>query len=193
MRDKRVTVICFKNLGSAGPGRIDIAIVLERKRGLGGRKFSGLLGECPAALRGGFAFVPFHLQLLARRVCLPPGIGNDSNAAFQAGLVLNARGELYFAFNEEGVADAGKRFDLVEIRANRLTAKDRTFLQDGIEHARRCEINAEDGLAGDNVRNVDAEGARTDDVKIFAVFQLDFREVRRRKGRSFARQFSVAE
>ncbi len=53
------------------------------RRGLLG-EFLGAAGETLAALLGGSAFVPNRAQFFARGVGLPPGVGNDGDAAVQA-------------------------------------------------------------------------------------------------------------
>ena len=58
--------------------------------------------------------------------------------------------------DDESVVDSGQRLDGVDIRADKLAAEDRTFLKDGVQHARHGDVDAEQRLAGDDFRIVDA-------------------------------------
>ena len=112
-------------------------------RRLPGRQLLGARGETGAALLRRRALVPGHLQLLPRRPRLPPGIGDDGDAAVEAGQFLRA-------FDDEGVPDAGHGLDLVEIRADGLAREHRALLVHRPQHVRHGEVDAVDRLARDD-------------------------------------------
>ena len=83
MRDKGIGVGGFDHLGGVLEGAVDVAVFAQ---GVGGgvlRNLLGALREFGAALGGAGDLVPDNLELLARGLGLPPGIGNDRDAGFE--------------------------------------------------------------------------------------------------------------
>ena len=95
------------------------------------------------------AFVPLHLQLLARGLRLPPAVGDDRDAGQQPG-------QIGAALDDERVPHAGQRLDRVEVGAGDLAAEHRALLEHRLQHARHREVDAEERLAGHDRRVVDA-------------------------------------
>src|SRR4029077_7432333 len=98
-----------------------------------------------AALLGCGAFIPSGAKFFARGVGLPPGVGDDGDAAVEAEQVGSA-------IDGEGVADAGLGFDFVEIGAEKLSGVDGALFVDGVEYAGNLEVDAVKRFSGDDGR-----------------------------------------
>src|SRR5437773_10514421 len=82
MSDEGISVSSLDNL-SVLKSSFDVTVAPKRSHGLLFRKGFGLTRKTFAALRRRRAFVPFHFQLLARGLCLPPTIGDDRHSAHE--------------------------------------------------------------------------------------------------------------
>ena len=91
-------------------------------------------------------------SLLARRLRLPPAVGDDGDTA-EAGSVRAGPAVVRRSIDEAcftpGSALISSRFALAT-----LAAEDRALLEDRAQHARQREVDAEDRLAGDDVLDV---------------------------------------
>ncbi len=81
--------------------------------------------------------------------------------------------------NDEGVAHAGQRLDGLDIRASYSPAEDATLLKDGVEHAGHDDIDAEEGLTGDDLGVVDAGRRLADNSEALRVLERHAGEIRR--------------
>ncbi len=136
VRDKRIGIGGFHNLRRALQSAVRIAVLAKR---LGGRllgKFHCPLREPDAGLRRAVPFIPFHLQLLARRLGLPPAIGDNGDPRLER-VRFHDRARLHVAFHDKCVADAGHGFDFVQIRAHHLAREHRALLVHGEQHVRQ--------------------------------------------------------
>src|SRR2546430_17456348 len=74
--------------------------------------------------------------------------------------------------------NAAFRFDLVQVRADHLSAKDWAFLEHGVQHARHGDVDAVHRLAGDDRMIVDAWHARSNDAELAPVPERNCWEIR---------------
>src|SRR5215471_4446965 len=91
-------------------------------------KFVGLFIEVLTALLRRRTVGPGDAKFLARLLRLPPGIGNDGDAAVKAEKILRA-------FDEKGVANTRKRADFVHIGGSGFAREYGTLLENGEQHA----------------------------------------------------------
>ena len=91
------------------------------------------------------------LQLLARRLRRPPGVGDDRDAAEQPGRARVAAPSTTKACCTPGSALISSRFALSD-----LAAEHRALLEDRVSMPGTLDVDAEERLAGDDLRVVDA-------------------------------------
>ena len=186
MCEERIEVSGFDGPCGVVYGGIGVAVFADGDGGSLLGELIGAAGEEFAALLGGRAFIPGGAEFFARGVGLPPGVGDDGNAAMEAE-------EVGSAVNGEGVADAGLGFDFVEIGAEKFTCIDGAFFVDGIQHAGNFEVDAVERFSGDDGRVVDAVNRLADDFVIFGILELDGFEIRCGKCSGFFRERAVSE
>ena len=73
--------------------------------------------------------------------------------------------------------NAALRFDLVQVRADHLPAKDWAFLEHGVQHARHGDVDAVHGLAGDDRVIVDTWHARSNDAELARILERNCCEI----------------
>ncbi len=169
-----------------GEGGLHVAVApqdLGRRRPAERRRRRGKAG---ARLPGRRAFVPGHLQLVARPVRQPP-VRRDNRDAVDEPLRLRA------ALDGERVMHAAQCLDRVDIGGDEPAAEHRAFLEHGIEHAGTRHIDAEKRLALDDARVVDAALRMPDDLEILRVLQLHGGEVGDRHAGRVGGERAVAE
>jgi hypothetical protein len=71
------------------------------------------------------------------------------------------------------VAHAGELLDLVEVGGLHFSGEDGSLLDGGVQHSGQRDIDAEDGLAGDDGVGVHARLRVADDAVVLGVFELD--------------------
>ena len=151
-----------------------IAVFAQTRGRCFAAQFHRLARKAFTALLRGRAFVPFNLQRLPRFFGLPPAIGHDGDTGHQAG-------QIRAALHHKGATHARHLADGVHVGFDNFAAKHRAFLEHGIEHAGDYSIDAEQWLALDQLRAIDARDRMTDDLVVFRVLQLDAIQVRHRQ------------
>ena len=164
--DKRVGIRGLDHFCRALERRVGVPVDAQRDHGLLCGEFLGLPRKALAALLRRWTFVPHHLQLLARRARVPPGIGDDRHPRKKAG-------QFGAALHHERIAHSGHVLDLVDIGAQDLAAKNRALLVNGKHHPGKFEVDAVDLLGRDDGRNVNAMVRLADDLVILRILQLD--------------------
>ncbi len=186
MSQERIGIGRLDHPGRALQRRLDVAVLADDVGPWLAGEGCGLGGEIRAGLLGRGAVAPGHLQLAARLVRLVPGVGHDGDAAEQTG-------EVFPAIDHEGVADARTGRDLIQVGADHLGAEHRRLLVDGVEHPGADHVDAEQRLAGDDQRVVDARRRLADDLVILGILQSDRLQVGRRQGAGPGGQGAVVE
>ena len=150
----------------------------------------GLLRQCLrltievlGALGRGRSFLPGDLELAPCLVDQPPGIANDGDTVDR-----QLRG---VRVDDEGIGDAGRRLDGVEVDALHTTAVDRALLEHGVLHPGHRDVDAEQRLANDDLRVVYARNRLPDDREVLRVLERDGPRIGRLKPRRGTRQFAV--
>jgi hypothetical protein len=176
----------FHDLGPARHRGVEVAVVAQGLgRGLGDELRRALRVAHAALLRRRMV-LPLHHELLARGLRVPPGVGHDGHARQQAV-------ELGAALHHERVFHAGQGLDLVQVRARDLGREHRRLLEDRVQHARHLDVDAEEGLARDDLRVVHAGDGLADDLVVLRVLQGDGRELGRSERRGLGDELDVAE
>ncbi len=152
VRDERIRIRRFHHLRGCTHGRVGVAIFADGPLRRLFAQFLRPLRKGDAAAVGSRTFVPVHLQLLARRLRVPPGLGDDGDAVLQARIAWDDSVGNVRARHYKGILDARQFLDLIDIRADHLAAEDAALLEYGVEHARHHDVDAEDRLARDDGR-----------------------------------------
>ena len=188
VRDERIHVGALRRpCAGAGERLVDVAVLAQlRLRTAPLPSSSALRLEALAALRRRRVLRPRDLQLLARRLRLPPAVGDDGDAAAPAPCRLVPPSTTKACFTPGSVL-ISSRFARRDLRAEH-----RRLLVDGVQHAGQREVDAEDRLAGDDVGRVDALHRLADDLVVLRILQRDRRQRRHRQLRGGGRQLAVA-
>ena len=153
---------------------------------------AALVANPSTALRCRGAEVPVDLEFLARLLCLPPGVGDDGDARFHAWLPwrIGCGGDA--AIDNQNMAYAGQRFDLIEVSALHLAGKYGGLFDACVQHSGQLDIDAEERLAGHNLRSVNALLRVADDAVVLGIFELHARQVGRGQRGSFGGKLPIA-
>lgn len=143
-----------------------IAIFAKSHRGSLLREFLGVVEEAFAALLRGGTFLPSDCEFLTRGIGLPPGVGDDRDAAVESEKIGSA-GE------SKNVADAGLFLDVFEIGGSDFAGENGTFFVDGPEHVGDAIVDGVERFAGDDGEVVHTSGGVADDFVVFGVFEGD--------------------
>jgi len=167
-------------------GGVSVAVLSDGDRGSLFGELIGTIGEAFAALLRGGAFVPLGAQFFSCGVGLPPGVGDDGDAAVEAE-------EVGSAIDGEGVANAGLGFDFVKIGAEEFAGVDGALFVDGVQHSGNFEVNAVERFSSDDGGVVDTVSRLADDFVIFGILELDGFEIGRGQGSGFFGERAVSE
>ena len=191
MGEERIGIVRFHDMRGVFDRRRNVAVAAQigRRRSLG--EFGGAQREALAALGSGRTFVPGHFQFVARAVRRPKAFRHDGDAIAQS-LPVAARIGLARP-DDESVVDSGQRLDGVDIRADQLAAEDRTFLKDGVQHARHGDVDAEQRLAAHDFRIIDAGNRPADDLEVFRIFKRHAREIGHRHAGGLGGKRAIGE
>ncbi len=185
MRDERVGIRGFDDLGGGLQRFVSVAIGADRKtrRLLG--KFIGFLCEAGAALFRCRTFVPGDAQFFARGIRLPPGIGHHRDATMQPQQLLRP-------VHHEAVAHAGHGLDFVHVGRGDLSSEHRTFIKHRVQHAGNFSINAVNLFAADDFGIVHAANRFADNFVVFRILGLHGLRIGRRHRGNFGRELAIA-
>ena len=177
MRYERIGISRRHRFRRLAKGGIDIAILAQHRLARFRSHVRRLGDEAGPTVIGAAAFVPLHFQLLARAESGPGRVGDNRHAGQQAAQIA------VVAVDDEGVAHAGQRLDLVQVGADRLAAQHRAFLIGRIQHPRQLDVDAEQRLAGQERNIVDAADPGAEQFVVRRVFQQHlFRIGQRQRG-----------
>jgi len=90
------------------------------------------------------------------------------------------------------MAHARQGFNLLDVGGFDLACKYRSLFNGCVQHSRHFDIDAEEGLAGDDGVGVNARLRVSDDPVILGILELDAAERGRRQRSGFVGEFSIA-
>ena len=156
-----IVVNRFDLLDGAGDCSLGVAVLVADIGRLGVvETFGEPFGDRLAGDFGVLAFVPDDRQRIERGLGVPPGIGDDGDAA-----VADAHDLL----------DALHGHDLGFVIALQLAAEDGTILDRGVEHAGQLDVGAVDHRTRRLVDGIEPLDALADDLPVLGILQLDVR------------------
>src|SRR5262249_35617336 len=151
---------------------LDVAAFTEllRRGGIGRELLRVRYVRGPAVVRG-LALVPLHFERFLSLERVPPRVREDRDAR-QRGRRVRAEGDrVALVAYDERVLHARHLLDRVEIRGHRARADGRRLRVRRVEHSGNLLIDAEQRLAGDDLRVVDTAHARAEQLVVAALLE----------------------